>query len=66
VKLESSFKGEKEPRGVVYWPGREEIYVTHDTGLLSVYGVSNLEKGPIRKLSYIFKVLTVFRLRQCP
>ena len=36
--------------GVTYWPERDEIYVAHHSGVISVYNASSLEKGPIRKL----------------
>ena len=37
------------PRSIQFWANRGEIYVTHDTGLLSVYDSGKLEAGPVCK-----------------
>jgi hypothetical protein len=47
--LLSSFKGEKNCMSITYWPERSEVYVSHESGKLSVYDTARLEKGPISK-----------------
>jgi len=44
------FVGGRKPRVAKYWRERRELYVGHAKGLISVYMVDQLNRGPIRKI----------------
>ena len=47
----STFTGTAGPRVVKWWEDREEIYVGHKNGKMSVYELDNFTSGPICKSS---------------
>ena len=50
----TEYKGPKKPRRMVYWPERDEIYVSHEKGQISIYDANRITNGPFcKKLKFI-------------
>jgi 6-phosphogluconolactonase (cycloisomerase 2 family) len=48
TKLQS-VRGYENPRNIVFWHQRNELYVGHKKGKVAVYDLNNAENGPICK-----------------